>query len=91
MKRWLLIALLISVTAACSLPPEVPVTRAELMRTQIYRNYVIKESPEEIVNALNKEGEVIMDSRRNVPGKDIPVHVKILATSEGLDVLEYER
>ncbi len=32
-----------------------------------------------------------MDSRRNVPGKDIPVHVKILATSEGLDVLEYER
>lgn len=77
--------------AGCSLPPEVPVTRAELMKTQIYRHYLIKESPEEIVNALNKDGEVIMDSRRNVPGKDIPVHVKILATSEGLDVLEYER
>jgi len=34
---------------------------------------------------------VIIDSRRHVPGKDISVHVKILAASEGVDVLEYER
>jgi hypothetical protein len=90
MKRWLALLLIQGLTA-CSLPPEIPVTRAELMKTQVYKNYVIQESPEEVVNALNKDGEVILDSKRNIPGKNIPVHVKILATSEGLDVLEYER
>jgi uncharacterized protein YcfL len=85
------VAILLLLLAACSLPPEIPVTRNDLMRTPVYHKYVIQESPEEIVNALNKHGEVILESRRNVPGKNIPVHVKILATSEGLDVLEYER
>ena len=84
-------ALLLLILAACSLPPENPVTRDELMRTTVYRKYVIQESPEEIVNALNKHGEVILESKRNIPNKNIPVHVKILATSEGLEVLEYER
>jgi hypothetical protein len=84
-------AILLLVLAACSLPPEKLVTRNDLMRTSVYHKYVIQEAPEEVVNALNKDGEVILESRRNIPGTNIPVHVKILATSEGLDVLEYER
>jgi uncharacterized protein YcfL len=84
-------AILLLMLAACSLPPETPVTRNELMRTPVYHKYVIQESPEEVVNALNRDGEVILESKRNIPGKNIPVHVKILATSEGLEVLEYER
>lgn len=89
MKR---LAFLIPVLlVACSLPPEVPVTRAEVMRTRIYRNYVIRESPEEVVNALNKHGEVILESKRNLPDQNIPVHIKLLATADGLEVLEYER
>ena len=84
-------AILLLMLAACSLPPERPVTRNELMRTPVYQKYVIQESPEEVVNALNRDGEVILESKRNIPGKNIPVHVKILATSEGLEVLEYER
>jgi len=84
-------AILLPMLVACSLPPERPVTRNELMRTPVYQKYVIQESPEEVVNALNRDGEVILESKRNIPGKNIPVHVKILATSEGLEVLEYER
>ncbi len=87
----MLVASLLFMFAACSLPPEKLVTRDDLMRTPVYHKYVIQESPEEVVNALNKNGEVVLESRRNIPGKNIPVHVKILATSEGLDVLEYER
>ncbi|WP_432822412.1 hypothetical protein [Trichloromonas sp.] len=83
--------ILLLMLAACSLPPESPVTRNDLMRTMVYKRYVIQESPEEVINALNRDGEVIMESKRNIPGKNIPVHVKILATSEGLEVLEYER
>ena len=89
MKLFAAVALLL--LTACSLPPETPVTRDDLMRTTVYRKYVIQESPEEVVHALNKDGEVILESKRNIPGKNIPVHVKILATSEGLEVLEYER
>lgn len=77
--------------AACSLPPEKPVTREELMRTRIYNQYIIEESPEEVLNALNREGEVILDAKRNVPGRNYPVHVKLLATSEGLEVVDYDK
>ncbi|NIQ94583.1 MAG: hypothetical protein GWO11_02130, partial [Desulfuromonadales bacterium] len=44
--------LLLTATAACSLPPETPVTLDQLMKTRIYRIYVIEESPEEILHAL---------------------------------------
>ncbi|BCR05336.1 lipoprotein [Desulfuromonas versatilis] len=87
----LLGALLLAVLAACSLPPEKPVTRAELMSTRIYNLYIIDESPEQVLNALNSEGEVILESKRNIPGKNYPVYLKLLATSEGIDVLPYDR
>lgn len=78
-----LVALLIS----CSLPPLEPVTRKQLLSTGIYRAYLIEESPEEILNALNIEGEVILQAKE---GK-YPVFVKILATSDGLKVSSYGR
>lgn len=84
-------ALLLFLAAACSLPPVNPVTREELMATRIYNLYVIEESPEEVLNALNREGEVILEAKRNIPGKEFPVHVKLLATSDGLEVLDYDR
>jgi len=83
--------LLLIVAAACSLPPVQPVTREELMRTGIYRKFVIDESPEQVLNALNADGEIVLKAKRNVPNKDFPVHVKILATSEGLEILDYDR
>ena len=77
--------------AACSLPPERPVTREALMKTQIYNTYVIEESPDEVLDALNKRGEVVLETKRSIRGKDYPAHVKILATSDGLEVLDYDR
>lgn len=77
--------------AACSLPPDRPVTRKALLDTRIYNTYVIVESPEEVLNALNTDGEAILEATRRVGGKDYPVHIKILATSEGLEVLDYDR
>lgn len=76
---------------SCSLPPVQPVTRKELMKTRIYNRFLIEESPEELLYALNTRGEVIVEGKRNIPGKDFPVYVKLLATSEGVHVLEYDR
>ncbi len=76
---------------SCSLPPIQPVTRKELMKTRIYNKYLIEESPEELLYALNTRGEIIVEGKRNIPGRDFPVFVKLLATSEGVHVNEYDR
>jgi len=91
MKLKRLVFLLVLALAACSIAPDKPVTREELMKTRIYNYYIIEESPEQVLNALNTNGEVILEGKRNVPGKDYPVHIKLLATSEGLEVADYER
>jgi hypothetical protein len=76
---------------SCSLPPVTPVTRQELMKTRIYNRFIIEESPEELLYALNTRGEVIVEGKRNIQGKDFPVYVKLLATTEGVQVLDYDR
>lgn len=84
----LLMALLLAATLlACSLPPDKPVTRKELGQSGIYRTYKIEESPEEVLNALNMEGEVVLKGEYNKR----PVYIKILATSDGLEVSAYDR
>lgn len=79
--------LLISLLCACSLAPETPVTRKQLMGTGVYRNFQIEESPEAILNALNMEGEVVL---RAMEGK-YPVYVKVMATADGLKISSYGR
>jgi len=76
---------------ACSLPPVNPVTRIELMKTRIYNRFIIDESPEELLYALNTRGEVIVEGKRNIPGKEFPVYVKLLATADGIHLLDYDR
>ena len=76
---------------SCSLPPVQPVTRKDLMKTHIYNRFLIEQSPEELLYALNTRGEVVVEGKKNIPGKDFPVFVKLLATSDGLRVLEYDR
>nr|WP_226048181.1 hypothetical protein [Geobacter anodireducens] len=73
--------------AGCSLPPERPVTKDELYGTGVYSFYQIKESPESVLAALNREGEVILDARY----RDRPVYIKILALSSGLQVHVIDR
>ena len=68
--------------AGCSLPPERPVTKDELYKTGIYSYYTIKESPESVLAALNREGEVVLEGQF----KDRLIYIKILATSQGLQL-----
>lgn len=92
MKRVLLFLLLPSLLlAGCSLAPEMPVTRKDLMSTGIYKKYIIEESPEELLYSLNTRGEVVVEGKRNIPNREFNVYVKLLATSEGVHVLEYDR
>ncbi|PLX98475.1 MAG: hypothetical protein C0623_12435 [Desulfuromonas sp.] len=92
MKKFVLsVLVLVFALAACALPPEKAVTREDLMRTGIYQKFIIEESPEQIVDMLNTYGEAILQGKRNVPGKDYPVNIKMLATAEGIELLDYDR
>ena len=83
----LMMVLLMSLLLACSLPPDTPVTRKELGQSGIYRTYKIEESPEEVLNALNMEGEVVLRGEY----RDRPVYIKVLATSTGLEITAFDR
>lgn len=83
----LLTVLLASLLLACSLPPDKPVTRKELGQSGIYRTYKIEESPEEVLNALNMEGEVVLRGEY----QNRPVYIKVLATADGLEITSYDR
>lgn len=83
----LVMLLLLSLMFGCSLPPDKPVTRKELGQSGIYRTYKIEESPEEVLNALNMEGEVVLKGEY----QDRPVYIKVLATSDGLEVTAFDR
>lgn len=92
MLRIIVVVLLaLTLLAGCSLAPERPVTRQELMKTNIYNKYVVEESPEELLYALNTRGEVVVESKRNIPGREFNIYLKLLATADGLEVLEYDR
>jgi len=90
LSRWLVIALLLGV-AGCSIPPAKKITIDELMSTRVFRIYKIDESPEDVLRVLNRDGEVIVKGERTVRNTTIPVHVKILATSKGMEISDYER
>ncbi len=62
-------------------------TRKQLLNSGVYRAFQIEESPEEILNALNMEGEVVVKA---MEGK-YPVFVKFMATDEGLKISSYGR
>ncbi len=93
MKRLLLclLAAMMLLAAACSLPPERPISLDRLMATRVYSLYTIEESPEEVLAALNRDGEVILLGKRKVGKKEYPVYVKVLATSDGIEISDYER
>ena len=74
---------------ACSLPPEKPVTKADLMKTNIYSTFTVKEPPESVLAALNRDGEVVVEA--TLKGGKIELYLKILATSEGIKFVVIEK
>jgi hypothetical protein len=79
--------LLIFILFNCSLPPDVPVTKEALDNTRLYSTFVIEESPDALIHVLNKNGEAVV--RANY--RNIPVYLKIYATSRGLIWYVYPR
>ena len=87
LKYRAIVFLVFVLLAACSLPPEKVVTRKVLLGSGVYKAFMIAESPEQILNALNMEGEVVVKAHEG----NRPVYVKILATADGLLVSSYDR
>ena len=61
------------------------------MQTRIYNVYIIDESPEELLYALNTRGEVIVEGKRNISGQDRLVYIKLMAAVDGILINEYGR
>jgi hypothetical protein len=80
-----ILAILLLIPIACSLPPERPVTEAEIM--PLFKAFEFEESPEEVLAVLNKEGEVTIAGKY----RGRPYWIKVLATSRGLVVEYYPR
>ena len=86
LRRLVLYGLLLS-ALGCSLPPEVPVTREDLFRTGIYSYYTIKQSPESVLAALNRDGEVVIDA--TLKGQSL--YVRLMVLESGIQVFAYEK
>ena len=85
------VSLAVFLLLSCSLPPQQPVMRTDLMSTRIYNKYIIDESPEELLYALNTRGEIIIEGKRNIPNMDRPLYIKLMATTDGILINEYDR
>jgi hypothetical protein len=84
---WIQIFVL-AMISACSIPPEKAVTRQDLFRTNIFNQFTIKDSPESVVAALNREGEVVLEGKTKF-GEIY--FIKILATQKGLKMRYYAK
>ncbi|MBC7961984.1 MAG: hypothetical protein H7Y05_03455 [Steroidobacteraceae bacterium] len=80
----LLTALILTLVActACSLAPEKPFTKDELYKTGIYTYFTVNDSPESVLSAINKDGEVVLDAKY----RNRAVWIKILGKLEGLTI-----
>lgn len=72
---------------ACSLPPDVSVTKQALDDTKLYSRFVIEESPDALIYALNKKGEAVIRAHF----RNVPVYIKVFATSKGIMWYVYPR
>jgi len=84
----ILVILLCILISGCSLPPEKAVTKDQLITTGIYTHFSIKESPESVIAALNREGEAVLEGK--LKGKK-EYYIKLLATDTGLKVHYIEK
>lgn len=73
--------------AGCSLPPEVAITKELIDSYKLYDRFVIEESPDILIYALNKHGEAVI----RATWRNTPVYIKIFATSHGLIWYVYPR
>lgn len=87
MKTLPVLLVILLFCAACSMPPERPFTKNELNKTGVYTYFTVSDSPESVLAALNKDGEVVLDAMY----RKRPVWIKILGKSQGLTITIIEK
>lgn len=87
MKSLAALLLTLLICTACSLPPEKPFTKEQLYKTGIYTYFTINDSPESVLSAINKDGEVVLDAMY----RKRPVWIKLLGKLEGITVQIIEK
>ncbi len=79
--------LILCLCGACSLPPEKPFTKEQLYKTGIYTYYTVEDSPESVLSAINKDGEVVLSAKY----RNRDVWIKLLGKIEGITVQIIEK
>ena len=79
--------LIVCICAACSFAPERPFTKDQLYKTGIYTYYTIEDSPESVLSAINKDGEVVLNAKY----RNREVWIKLLGKMEGIKVQVIEK
>jgi len=87
-RKTFLVLLLTAVMTGCSISPEKPVTRQDLYKTNLFSEFVIKDSPESVLATLNREGEVVLEGKSRYGDE---YFIKILATEKGLKLRFYAK
>lgn len=87
MKYLHALLMILLVCSACSLAPERPFTKEQLYKTGIYTYFTINDSPESVLSAINKDGEVVLDAMY----RKRPVWIKLLGKLEGITVQIIEK
>lgn len=87
MKSLSALFLIICICSACSLPPEKPFTKEQLYKTGVYTYFTVEDSPESVLSAINKDGEVVLSAKYR--GRD--VWIKLLGKLEGITVQIIEK
>ena len=72
---------------SCSLPPEKPFTKEQLYKTGIYTYFTVEDSPESVLSAINKDGEVVLNAKY----RNRDVWIKLLGKLEGITVQIIEK
>lgn len=77
---------LLLVLFACSTAPVKPLTMLELEGLRLDKYFKIDNSLEEILEHINREGEVTIEAvtKKRRGKKTQPLYIKIMATSSGL-------
>jgi hypothetical protein len=87
MKLLSALLVILSVCAACSLAPEKAFTKEQLYKTGIYTYFTVEDSPESVLSAINKDGEVILNAKY----RNRDVWIKLLGKLEGITVQIIEK
>lgn len=87
MKLLSVLLVILSVCISCSLPPEKAFTKEQLYKTGIYTYFTVEDSPESVLSAINKDGEVVLNAKY----RNREVWIKLLGKLEGITVQIIEK